>query len=72
MASTRRGLRPLRAERAIWRGLDPVAAVSDRRAQVLGSPKRKLREYALLHRIPFHIPSARASGFQGIGHLPSL
>jgi hypothetical protein len=29
-----------------------------------GSPKRKLREYASLHRKPFHIPSARASGFQ--------
>jgi hypothetical protein len=72
MASTRRGLWPLRAGRAVWRGLDPIAAVSDRRAEVLGSPKRKLREYALLNQTPFHIPSARASGFQGIGHLPLL
>jgi hypothetical protein len=29
-----------------------------------GSPKRKLREYASLHRKPLHIPSARASGFK--------
>ena len=29
-----------------------------------GSPKRKLREYASLHRKPLHIPSTRASGFK--------
>jgi hypothetical protein len=29
-----------------------------------GSPKRKLREYASLHRKPLPIPSARASGFK--------
>jgi hypothetical protein len=41
--------------------------VSGRRFRVLGSPKRKLREYASLHRSTFRIPSARASGFKGIG-----
>jgi hypothetical protein len=41
--------------------------VSGRRFRLLGSPKRKLREYASLHRSTFRIPSARASGFKGIG-----
>jgi hypothetical protein len=36
-------------------------------AGLLGSPKRKLREYALLHRTPTRIPSARASGFPAPG-----
>ena len=33
-------------------------------APLPGSPKRKLRECALLHRKPLRIPSAHASGFK--------
>jgi len=47
--------------------LSSGAAVSDRRARLPGSPKRKLREYASLHRKPIRIPSAHASGFKGTG-----
>jgi hypothetical protein len=47
----------------------PVAAVSDRRARLPGSPKRKLREYASLHRKTFRIPSACASGFPAAGMI---
>jgi hypothetical protein len=45
--------------------------VSDRHAGLPGSPKRELREYASLPRTPSRIPSAHASGFKGIGQIPS-
>jgi hypothetical protein len=37
--------------------------VSYRRVRLLGSPKRKLREYASIYRKLIRIPSAHASGF---------
>jgi hypothetical protein len=51
----------------VGRGGAIGAAVFDRRARLLGSPKRELRASALLHRKPIRIPSARASGFPAAG-----
>jgi hypothetical protein len=59
--------RDRRLARVVGRGRAIGAAVFDRRARLLGSPKRELRESALLYRKPNRIPSARASGFPAAG-----